>query len=127
MNNSAREIGTRVTTPIVNMNLAGVGNCVVIFTLPALAGILVGAKSAVIKKVILNNNGTGNTKVHIGTGAAAAWAAALLPALDSMNGLTDEYGEIDLPNAEAFANMVAYPDAVGGSSIDIQLELLIRG
>jgi len=53
----------------------------------------------------------------------------LLPALDSFNGLVDAYGpETDLIQAESFANITAYPVALlGGTTIDIQLEVIVCG
>lgn len=125
---AAEEVGFRRATAVVNLAVAGVAGAAVVFTLPALAGgVLVGAKSAVIKKVMLHNNAAGNTTVLIGNGAGGAFVA-LLPALDSLNGLTDIYNEDDLPPAESFVNVTAYPVALGaGTSIDISLELLIRG
>jgi len=114
--------------PIVNMVAVGAANAVVVFTIPVLAGQLVGAKSVKIRRVNLYNHAAGNTQVLIGTGVGGAFVA-LLPALDSMNGLNDPYGpETDLVEAEAFANITAYPVALaGGTSIDIQLELVVIG
>ncbi len=123
----ANKEGVIKAGPVVNMAVAGVGTAAVVFTIPVLAGQLVGTKSVKIKKVILHNNGAGNTTVLIGTGVGGLFAA-LLPALDSINGLTDVYGESDLPPVESFANITAYPVALGaGTSIDIQLELEISG
>lgn len=120
--------GTIITGPLVNLPVASIGaaNAVVVFTIPILAGQLIGAKSAKIRKVNLHNNAAGNTQVVIGIGVPCV---ALLPALDSMNNLSDEYGpESDLIEVEAFANITAYPVALAaGTSIDIRLELLILG
>jgi len=125
---SIREkIGVRLSAPVVNLNLAGIANAAVIFTLPVLAGVLIGAKSAIIKKVSMYNNVAGTTQVLIGTGVAGTFVA-LLPALDSFNGLNDNYGDDELPEAEAYADITAYPVALGaGTSIDIVIEILIRG
>ena len=119
--------GVRLAAPVINLAAAGVANAVNIFTLPILAGVLVGTKSAIIKKVSMYNNVAGTTQVLIGTGVAGTFVA-LLPALDSFNGLNDPYGEDELPEAEAFADITAYPVALGaGTSIDIVIEILIRG
>ena len=123
-----QKIGVRIATPVVNLVAVTAATAAVIFTIPILAGVLIGTKSAIIKKVILHNNAAGNTTVIIGTGALVPAFVALLPALDSVNGLTDPYNEQDLPEAEAFANITAYATALAvGGSIDISLELLIRG
>lgn len=117
--------------PIVNLAAIGAAAAVVIFTIPVLAGQLVGTKSVKIRRVNLYNNAAGNTQVLVGTGVGGVGAGfiPLLPALDSMNGLFDSYGpETDLILAEAFANITAYPVALAGAaSIDIQLEVIICG
>jgi hypothetical protein len=115
-----------VPGPIVNLNLIGVANAQVVFTIPI--G-LVGTKSVKIYRVNLYNNAAGNQQVLIGTGVGVGVFAALLPALDSMNTLNDSYGpETDLIQAEAFANITAYPAALAGvGTIDIQLEVIICG
>ncbi|MGQ9545913.1 MAG: hypothetical protein ACUVTR_01940 [Dehalococcoidia bacterium] len=113
---------------IVNLAAAGAAAAVVVFAIPALVGQLVGTKSVKIHRVNLHNNAAGNTQVLIGTGVGAGFVA-LLPALDSMNGLNDSYGpETALIQAEAFANITAYPVALlAGGSIDCQLEVIIVG
>lgn len=119
--------GIRIASPVTNLAAAGVANAAAVFTLPILAGVLVGTKSAIIKKISIYNNAAGNTQVLIGTGAAAAFVA-LLPALDTFNGLNDTYVEDELPEVEAYANITAYPVAlVAGTSIDIVIEALVRG
>ena len=115
--------------PIINLTLIGAAAAVVIFTIPVLAAQLIGTKSVKIRRVNLYNNANGNTQVLVGTGVGGVGAGfiALLPALDSMNGLLDTYGpETDLVEAEAFANITAYPVAIA-TSIDIQLEVIICG
>ena len=118
--------GTVVTGPLVNLVAIGAAAAVVVFSIPVLAGQLIGTKSAKIRRVNLYNNAAGNTQVVIGIGVPCV---ALLPALDSMNGLFDAYGpETGLIEVEAFANITAYPVALAaGTSIDIRLELLILG
>lgn len=120
--------GTIITGPLINLPVASVGaaNALVVFTIPILAGQLIGVKSAKIRRVNLYNNAAGNTQVVIGIGIPCV---ALLPALNSLNGLFDSYGpETDLIEVEAFANITAYPVALAaGTSIDIRLELIILG
>ena len=110
---------------IVNLAAAGVANAVVVFAIPVA---LVGVRSVKIYRVNLFNLVAGNTQVLVGTGVGGAFAA-LLPALDSLNGLNDAYGPAtDLIQAQAFANITAYPVAlVAGSSINIQLEVIVCG
>ena len=114
-----------IPTPITNLAAAAAANAVVVFTIPT---VLVGARSVKIYKVNLYNNLAGNTQVLIGNGVAGAFAA-LLPALDSFTGLLDAYGpETDLIQAESFAAITAYPVALlAGTSIDIQLEVILCG
>jgi hypothetical protein len=120
--------GIVISGPVVNLAAAGVANAAVVFTVPVLAGQFIGTKSLQIRRVNLYNNAAGTTQVLIGTGVAGTFVA-LLPALDSINALNDSYGpNTDLVAAEAFANITAYPVALGaGTSIDIQVEVIIRG
>jgi hypothetical protein len=117
--------GIIITSPLVNLAGAGAGLAVVVFTIPVLAGQLIGARSAIIRKVNLYNNAAGNTQVLIGNGVPCV---PFMPALDSVNGLFDAYGPDDLVEFETFADITAFPVALAaGTSIDIQLELLILG
>lgn len=122
----ANKEGIIVPGPVVNLTGVGAANSVVIFTIPALAGQLVGVKSAKIRKVHLFNNAAGNISVLIGRGAAGVGIPVLLPALTSMNGLEDLYDS--LPEVESFTNITAWLSALAvGGSVDIQLELNIIG
>lgn len=114
LNNKPNEL--ELLGAVVNLAAAGAANAAAIFTFPTSANIL-GNESLKLKKVRINDNGTGGTLVHIGTGIAGAFAD-LIPAIRTVSGMDME---IDLPEAESFATITAYPDAVGGSSIDIQL------
>jgi hypothetical protein len=114
--------------PITNLAVAGVANAAVIFTVPVLAGQLVGTKSVRIHAVNIFNNAAGNTQILIGNGVGGAFVA-LLPALDTFNSLNSAYGlQSDLVEAESFANITAYPVALAGAgTIDIQVEVIIVG
>jgi hypothetical protein len=118
--------GIIVNSAVVNLPLALAANAVLVYTIPVLVGQLVGLKSVKIRRVNLYNNAAGNTQVVIGNGIPCV---AIMPALDSMNGLSDQYGpETDLISVETFANITAYPTALAGAgTIDIQLELVIIG
>jgi hypothetical protein len=111
--------------PVVNLNAAGAAGALVVFAIPV--GLL-GTKSVKIYRVNLFNNAAGNTQVLIGTGVGGAFVP-LLPALDSLNSLNDAYGpETDLIQAEAFANITAYPVAlVAGTIINIRLQVIVCG
>lgn len=116
--------GIVVVSAVTNLAAAGAANAVLVYTIPA--GLLIGTKSARIRRVNLYNNIAGNTQVVIGAGIPGV---AIMPALDSMNGLADHYGpETGLIEVETFVNITAYPVALlAGTSIDIQLELVIIG
>lgn len=117
--------GTIIVSPLVNLLAAGAGFAVVVFNIPVLAGQLIGTKSAKIRKVNIYNNAAGNTQVLIGNGVPCV---PFMPALDSLNGLFDTYGPDDLIEVETFANITAYPVALAaGTSLDIQLELVLLG
>lgn len=116
-----------VRGPIVRLPApGGAAIAAVVFTIPL--G-LVGVKSVKIYRVNIHNNApAGNTDILIGNGVGGGFGA-LLPALDTFNGLNSAYGpETDLVQAESFANITAYAVAIAvGGSIDIQLEVEIRG
>jgi hypothetical protein len=120
-----RKIGNRVVSAVVPLIAVGAANALNIFAIPALAGVLNGTQSAIIKKITLKNNAAGNTTVIFGTGIPGV---AAMPALDSINALTDVYNEEDISSPEFFANITAYATALGaGGSVDVQIEVLIRG
>jgi len=122
------DIGVRLQSPITNLDTALIANSVVIYQISnwniAAGGQMVGTKSIKIKRVTMRNIAAGNAVVIIGTGLGAAAFVPLMPGLDSMNGLTDEYEEDVLPQVEAFADITAYPVAlVALGTIDIQIEV----
>jgi hypothetical protein len=124
-----KEEGIIAISPIVNLAAVGAAASVLVYTIPVLAGQLVGVKSVKIRKVMLHNNAAGASTVILGNGAVGVGIPALLPALDSLNGLTDSYYvNADFPEVESFANIVAWPTALAGvGTIDIQLEVAIIG
>ena len=122
----ANREGIKITGPVVPLIAGGVAGALVVFTLPVLAGQLIGVKSAKILKVHLFNNGAGNTWVLLGTGVAGVGIPVLLPAMATMNNLEDIYD--NLPEVESFANITAWAAVlVAPATIDIQLEILICG
>lgn len=122
----ANKEGIVVVGAIVNLAAAGVAAAAAVFTLPALAGQLVGTKSLKILKVQLFNNAAGTQTVIIGTGIGPAFAA-LLPGLTSVNNMPNLYGEEDLNEVESFATITAYPVVLPAGSIDIQLTVAVCG
>lgn len=129
---SGVETGRRLTSPITNLAVAAIANSVVIYQISnwtiAAGGQMVGTKSVIIRRVKLRNNAAGNQIVVIGTGLGAVAFAAIIPGLDSMNGLNDDYVENDLPAVEVFADITAYPIAlVALGTIDIQIEVEEQG
>jgi len=123
----ANKEGIVVTGPVIPLVPGGAATSLLVFAIPVLAGQLVGLKSVKIRKVILHNNAAGNTTVLIGNGAVGVGVPALLPALDSLNNLTDSYtADADFPEVESFADIVAWTVALAGT-IDIQLEVIICG
>lgn len=107
--------------PVVSLAAAGNAAAVAVYTLPSSANLL-GTKSLVIKKVRWNDNGTGGTLLHIGTGVAGA-VVDLIPPIRTVTGFDDEL-ELEV---ESTATIMAYPDAVGGSTIDVQISGEIKG
>ncbi len=125
---SGVETGRRLTSPITNLAVAAIANSVVIYQIAdwnvAGGGQMVGTKSYKLKRVKMRNNAAGNQVVILGTGLGAVAFAAIMPGLDSMNNLTDDYVENDLPEVEVFADITAYPVAlVAAGTIDILIEV----
>jgi hypothetical protein len=112
--------GRRRVGGVVNLAAAGAGNAVAIFTLSTFIG-MQGAKTLKIKRLKIRNNGGPNTFVHIGTGVGAGVDG--IPALYSIANTTDDYEEGDLPQVEFAVSIVAWPDAVGGGTFDLQVEV----
>jgi hypothetical protein len=117
--------GRRRVGVVVNLAAAGNGNAAAILTLSTFAS-MVGNKTFVLKRLKIRNNNAGNTWLHIGTGVAGA-VVDMIPALYSVANTTDDYDEYDLPEREVLANIMAYPDAVGVGSFDVQVEVEERG
>jgi len=123
----ANKEGIIVTGPLIALVPGGVGTSLIVFTIPVLAGQLIGLKSAKIRKVMLHNNGAGNTTVLLGNGVAGVGVPQILPAFDSMNNLTASYyADADFPEFESFANIAAWTPAVAGT-ISIRLEVAVIG
>jgi hypothetical protein len=117
--------GKRRAGAVVNIAAAGAGIAVAIMTASTFAN-MVGLKTFIIKRLKIRNNGCPNTWVHIGTGVGAG--VDRIPALYSVANTTDDYEEGDLPAVEfgsnaALGTIVAWVDAVGGGTFDVQVEV----
>lgn len=126
----ANKEGIVVTGPVVQLVAGLVAGALVVFTIPVLAGQIIGLKSVKILKVILHNNAAGNVAVLLGTGGAGVGIPAILPAFDSMNNLTDSYvADNDFPEVETFLNISAWGGVafVAAGTIDVQLEVAVIG
>jgi hypothetical protein len=118
--------GKRRVGAVTNLAGAGNANAVAIMTLSTFAG-MQGVKSFVIKRLKVRSNAVGaDTWLHIGTGVAGA-VVDIIPALRIINNTTDDYDEYDLPEVEVPVTIMAYPDAVGGGSLDVQVEVEEKG
>ena len=113
--------GKRRTGAVTNLAAAAAANAAAIFAVSNYAAMM-GVKTLKIKRLKVRNNNAGNTWVHIGTGVGAAFVD-LIPPLYSIANTTDDYMEYDLPQVETNATITAYPDAVGGGSFDVQVEV----
>jgi len=111
--------GRRRVGAVVNLAVALAPAAVAILTQSTFAG-MQGTKNLRIKRLMIRNNGAPNTFVHIGTGVAAGVDG--IPPIYSLANTTDEYNEWDLPQVEFTGTIVAWPDAVGAGSFDVQVE-----
>lgn len=105
----------------VNFAAAGNANAAAVYTLPSSTNLL-GTKSVIIKKIRYTDNGVGGTFLHIGTGAPGA-VVDLIPPIKTVNGFD---GELDV-DIESALTVMAFVDAVGASSVDVQLTVEIKG
>ena len=119
-----RQMGNRVVSAVVNIAVNGAAAAQTIFALPALVGVLAGTHSAIIKKITFRNNAAGNSVIVFGTGIPGV---AAMPGLDSMNGLTDTYDEDEIASPEFFNNITVWSTTLPGGSVDVQIEVLVRG
>ena len=115
--------GVRIVGNVVNLVGIVPANAVPIFQQSNILAAQVGTRSFKIKRVKLTNNAAGNIYVIIGTGVGAAFLARL-PNLYTVNGMTDDYTEQDLPEYEFFGDATAHLSAVAvGGSVDIVVEV----
>lgn len=114
--------GKRRTSAVVNLAVAGIANAANIMVISAFAA-MVGTKTFIIKRLKIRNNAAGNGFFHIGTGVGVGVFVDAIPPLWSISNTTNDYDENDLPQVELAATITAYPDAVGGGSFDVQVEV----
>lgn len=113
--------GVRIPGAVVNIVGVVPANAVPIFQQSNILVGQVGTRSFKIKRVKITNNAAGNIWVLIGTGIGAAFLIRL-PQLYSVNGMTDDYGENDLPEYEFFGDATCHMSALAVNSVDIQVE-----
>lgn len=125
----ANREGIRKTSAVIQIVVAAVAGALVVYTIPILAGQLIGTKSVKVLAVHLMNNAAGNTAVFLGTGAAGVGIPAIMPGLMSMNNLPDVYvAGVTMPEVETFGNISTWCTAlVAAGTIDVQIEVLILG
>ena len=111
--------GRRQTGSVVTLSAAGAANAVALFIEPT--GYQ-GTASFKIRKITYADYGTGGTFVHFGTGTGGTFADALT-AIKTVSTQSDEIPEEQIPNVEFFANLTVYPEGVGASTIDVQVEV----
>jgi hypothetical protein len=112
--------GDRRTGASVNIPSAGNANALSVLTQSTFAS-MVGNKTFILKRIMIRNNGAGNTYVHFGTGAAGA-VVDMIPPIYSLANTTDNYAENEVTSLEILGNIMCYVDAVGGGSFDVQVE-----
>ena len=90
----------------------------------ALYNITVG-RTAIIKRIMWQNNCGGNSNLSLGQGLAGAFAA-VLPPIVTLNGLDGELNEWDIPNVEiqwtAALPAITLESTVAGINVTIEVE-----
>jgi hypothetical protein len=112
--------GDRRTGASTNLAAAGNANATSVLTQSTFTS-MVGVKTFILKRIFIRNNGAGNTFVHFGTGVAGS-VVDMIPPIYSLANTSDNYAENEIPSMEVLGNIMAYPDAVGAGSLDIQIE-----
>lgn len=108
--------------PVTNLAAAGIANAVAVYTLSTFAN-MIGTKTLTVRRLMIRNNGAGNTFVHIGTGVGVGVFVDALAPFWSINNTTDEYMWWELPRRELLATITSYPDALVVGTIDVQVEV----
>jgi hypothetical protein len=115
--------GTRRAGNVVNLAVAGIANAQPIFQQSNWPN-QIGTKTFRIKRLKVRNNAAGTQFLHIGTGAGAGVFVDRIPPLVTVNNLTDDWVEDDLPEYVFTADCTAYPAALlAGGSLDVQVEV----
>lgn len=124
-----RKRGFIVPGPRVNLATALVANAASIFTLPTVLGPSANLtpsavqSSLIVRSLRFRNNGGGNTFLHVGTGVGGTFAD-LVPAAMTLNNVDGGWTEVEIPDAEAFATITAYPESLAAAgSIDVEIEV----
>jgi len=117
--------GTRVAGNVVNLAAANVGEAgaIPIFQQSNWAN-QVGTKSFRIKRLKIRNNAGGGNFISIGTGVGVGVFVDRIPPIMTVNNMTDDWGEGDLPEYVFLADCTACLVAVAaGGSLDVQVEV----
>ncbi len=113
--------GVRVQGPVVVMNLAAAVNAFTIFQVSNYAA-QVGTRTFRIKRIKGINQAGAVSIISIGRGTGAGFIA-MIPPLNTFNGLNFDFVENDLPEQEWNTDMTAWASAVGANFITIQVEV----
>lgn len=120
------ERGIRVSGGVVPLTVAGAAAAVAIFQVSNFAQ-QIGTKSFIPRKLRVRNNAAGDTWLFLGLGAPV-FTASVLPAVRVLNNLDNVWQEFELPAAEFFADMTAYPlTVVAAGSLDVMVEVEEKG
>lgn len=115
------DLGYRLVGAVVNFAAAGNANAAAVFQVSNFAQ-QIGTKSFIVKKIFIRDNGTGGVNVHFGVGAAGA-VVDTLPTFQTVTLMDNHWQDHDIPAYQFFADMMCYPDAVGGSTLDVMVEV----
>lgn len=106
------ERGYRVSGPVITLVAPANAGALALYTVPTAFAAVIGTKTFIPKKLMVRNNGAGNTYIHLGTGLAGAVVDAYPPLL-ILNNIDGEWQEVDIPAIQFFATLMFYADAIG--------------
>ncbi len=113
--------GVRLQGPVVVINTAGNAPTFTIFQVSNFAA-QVGTRTFRIKRIKGINQAGAVSIVSIGRGTGAGFVA-MIPPLNTFNGLNFDFVENDLPEQEWNIDMTAWASVVGANFVTIQVEI----